>query len=274
MDSLGLSLFQPYFIITSFYKVFGSDPTGFGCLLIKKSVMGSLQNQCGSTGSGMVRIVPVFPQYLSDSVDGLDGLARIEDEGIDGNEEFVLETCQRSQLPAFSGAYTSSQVRDVFETEMDQDNSSDRDGASIIFEEAESVFAGEVMRSPVFSEDESSDSSFWIDLGQSPFGLDNSGHLNRPKLGSPVPPSWFTSRKNHKRVSPKHASKVSSSPIYDDHVLSFDAAVLSVSQELDLVKEVPEEEQITETDPIPVPENSGEESDFQFVREIMFSLTY
>ncbi|KAF3581703.1 hypothetical protein DY000_02034219 [Brassica cretica] len=45
MDSLGLSLFRPEFIITSFYKVFGHDPTGFGCLLIKKSVMGNLQSQ-------------------------------------------------------------------------------------------------------------------------------------------------------------------------------------------------------------------------------------
>ncbi|KAK0578478.1 hypothetical protein LWI29_011079 [Acer saccharum] len=42
MDSLGLSLFRLDFIITSFYRVFGYDPTGFECLLIKKSVMGSL----------------------------------------------------------------------------------------------------------------------------------------------------------------------------------------------------------------------------------------
>ncbi|KAJ6413070.1 hypothetical protein OIU84_005974 [Salix udensis] len=81
MDSLGLSLFRPDFIITSFYRVFGYDPTGFGCLLIKKSVMGSLQNQSGSTGTGM--------------------------------------------------------VRDVFEAEMEHENSSDRDGTSTIFEETE-----------------------------------------------------------------------------------------------------------------------------------------
>ncbi|XP_058080366.1 uncharacterized protein LOC131228608 [Magnolia sinica] len=276
MDSLGLSLFRPDFIITSFYRVFGSDPTGFGCLLIKKSVMGSLQNQCGSAGSGMVRIVPVFPQYLSDSVDGLDGLVGTEDEGIDENEELTPETRRGTQLPAFSGAYTSAQVRDVFETEMDHDNSSDRDGASTIFEEAESISVGEVMKSPVFSEDESSDNSFWIDLGQSPYGSDHSGQLNRPKLGSPLPPSWFTSRKNHVGLSPKLSSKVSKSPTYDDrrvnlrssedHVLSFDAAVLSVSQELDRVKESPEEEEYTERDA--APGNTGKDPDFQYVREI------
>ncbi|CAL9137882.1 unnamed protein product [Musa acuminata var. zebrina] len=243
MDSLGLSLFRPDFIITSFYRVFGFDPTGFGCLLIKKSVMGSLQNQNGCTGSGMVKIVPVFPQYLSDSVDGLDLLAGIDNERIVENGESSMSDAHRgSLLPAFSGAFTSAQVRDVFESEMDQDNSSDRDGASTIFEETESISIGEVMKSPVFSEDELSDTSFWIDLGQSPFASDHSGQLNKvKKSGSPMPPSWFTRRKNNKRVSPKVASMNSRRPIGDDHVLSFDAAVLSVSQELNHVKEDREE---------------------------------
>ncbi|URD87999.1 hypothetical protein MUK42_27969 [Musa troglodytarum] len=243
MDSLGLSLFRPDFIITSFYRVFGFDPTGFGCLLIKKSVMGSLQNQHGGTGSGMVKIVPVFPQYLSDSVDGLDLLAGIDNERIaDNAESSMSDTHRGSLLPAFSGAFTSAQVRDVFESEMDQDNSSDRDGASTIFEETESISVGEVMKSPVFSEDELSDTSFWIDLGQSPFPSDHSGQLNKvKKSGSPMPPSWFTRRKNNKRVSPKVASMNSRRPIGDDHVLSFDAAVLSVSQELNHVKEDREE---------------------------------
>ncbi|KAL3583664.1 hypothetical protein D5086_014725 [Populus alba] len=259
MDSLGLSLFRPDFIITSFYKVFGHDPTGFGCLLIKKSVMGSLQNQSGSTGSGMVKITPEYPMYLSDSVDGLDGLVGVEDDEVAGNAEKTTETRPGSQLPAFSGAFTSAQVRDVFETEMDHENSSDRDGTSTIFEETESISVGEVMKSPVFSEDESSDNSFWIDLGQSPLGSDNAGQLNKQKLASPLPPFWFSGKKNNKRLSPKPTSKIYGSPMYDDkgvnlgshddhHMLSFDAAVLSVSQELDRVKEVPEEEQFSETD--------------------------
>ncbi|RWW06659.1 hypothetical protein GW17_00029993 [Ensete ventricosum] len=242
MDSLGLSLFRPDFIITSFYRVFGFDPTGFGCLLIKKSVIASLQKQNGGPGSGMVRIVPVFPQYLSDSVDGLDEPDGIDDETINGNDEsFTSDTHRGSQLPAFSGAFTSAQVRDAFESEIDQDNSSDRDGASTIFEETESISVGEVIKSPVFSEDESSDSSFWIDLGQSPLGSDRSGQSNKGKLGSPIPPSWFTGRKNRKNVSPKLVSRMSNSPGCDDHALSFDAAVLSVSQELDHAKEDPEE---------------------------------
>ncbi|KAG1347949.1 hypothetical protein COCNU_06G017780 [Cocos nucifera] len=260
MDSLGLSLFRPDFIITSFYRVFGSDPTGFGCLLIKKSVMGSLHNPNGGTGSGMVRIVPVFPQYLSDSVDGLDVVDGLEDETVNGNDESLQSDAHRvSRLPAFSGAFTSAQVRDVFESEMDRDNSPDRDQASIIFEETESISVGEVMKSPVFSEDESSENSFWIDLGQSPYGLDNSGQLHKGKLGSPLPPTWFAGRKNHKKVSPKTVSKIPKSPIYDDHVMSFDAAVLSVSQELDRVKEDLEEEH---------PEKGRMNADFHNISDI------
>ncbi|PIA52388.1 hypothetical protein AQUCO_01000333v1 [Aquilegia coerulea] len=275
MDSLGLSLFRPDFIITSFYRVFGSDPTGFGCLLIKKSVMTKLQNQSGRTGSGMVRIVPVYPQYLGDSMDGLDVVAGIESQGQDGNEELIPETSTGSQLPAFSGVFTSTQVRDVFETDMDQDNSSDRDGASTIFEEGDSISVGEVMRSPLFSEDESSDNSFWIDLGQSPYRSDNSGQFNGPKLGSPLPPSWFTVKKNNKCLSPKPASKVSRSPIYDgkelkfrrneDQILSFDAALLSVTQELHHVKEVPED---VYAEASPASDENKKYADFQHVSEI------
>ncbi|XP_009631054.1 uncharacterized protein [Nicotiana tomentosiformis] len=252
MDSLGLSLFRPDFIVTSFYRVFGYDPTGFGCLLIKKSVMGSLQNQSGHAGSGIVKITPVFPLYLSDSVDGFPGLAEDDEAGEDS--EANAETRPGSQLPAFSGAYTSAQVRDVFETEMEHDNSSDRDGASTIFEETESISVGEVMRSPVFSEDESSDNSLWIDLGQSPLGSDGAGQSNKQKIASPAPPFWFAGRKNNKRLSPK-PSKISSSPLYDtgrhddNHVLSFDAAVRSVSQELDHFKEIPEEDQFDKRSP-------------------------
>ncbi|CAN1225167.1 Molybdenum cofactor sulfurase [Linum grandiflorum] len=257
MDSLGLSLFRPDFIITSFYRVFGYDPTGFGCLLIKKSVMSSLQHRSGSTGSGIVKITPEYPLYLSDSVDGLDGLGVVEDDDeIAGSDEKTSETHPGTQLPAFSGAFTSDQVRDVFETEMEHDNNSDRDGTSTIFEEAESISIGEVMKSPVFSEDGSSDNSFWIDLGQSPLGSDSAGQLTKQKSSSPLPPFWFSSKKNHKKRSPKLTSKMYGSPLYDDkgvdlhddhQTLSFDAAVLSVSQELDWVKEAPEEEQYAQT---------------------------
>ncbi|GJT03201.1 pyridoxal phosphate-dependent transferase [Tanacetum coccineum] len=186
MDSLGLSLFRPEFIITSFYKVFGYDPTGFGCLLIKKSVIKSLENQPGHTGSGIVKISPVFPLYLSDSFDAND---------------VVPENDPGPRLPAFSGAYTSDQVREVFDSEM-------VDYKDTEFEESGSLAADDVMKSPVFSEDELSDNSLWIALGRSPSGSDNGDSST-----SSGPPFWFTSRNKIKHVSsPKPASKITNNP--------------------------------------------------------------
>lgn len=239
MDSLGLSLFRPDFIITSFYRVFGADPTGFGCLLIKKSAMGALRNQSGRTGSGMVRIVPEFPQYLDDSLDGLDGLLGIEDNVfITGDEQPGPENPGGSELPAFSGMFTSSQVKDVFELEADQDNSSDRDGASTIFEEAGSISVGEIIRSPIFSEDELSDhNSCWIDLGQSPFVSDVNGQPNK-QTGSPVMNSTISGKRR------PNVGQNDSNP-----ALSFDAALLSVSHDHYRVKCIPEDEQVTENIP-------------------------
>ncbi|XP_022851994.1 uncharacterized protein LOC111373657 [Olea europaea var. sylvestris] len=67
MDSFGLSLFRPDFLICSFYKVFGENPTGFGCLLVKKSTVPNLQ---ASNGAGIVSLVPTkqvlgFPEDSS-----------------------------------------------------------------------------------------------------------------------------------------------------------------------------------------------------------------
>ncbi|KAM0058022.1 putative molybdenum cofactor sulfurtransferase [Helianthus debilis subsp. tardiflorus] len=223
MDSLGLSLFRPEFIITSFYKVFGYDPSGFGCLLIKKSVIGSLRNQPGHTGSGIVKINPVFPLYLSDSVGGSPGLTGM---GVNGNGE-VSENGTGPGMPAFSGAYTSDQVREVFDTEMEDDK-------YFGFEENESFSVEDVLKSPVFSDDESPDNSLWIDLGRSPVGSDIVGDSTAPQ-----PPFWFTSRnKTEHPLSPKAGSKITKSP-----------EVMPVSQNLDLSNHnhVHEIEEVTET---------------------------
>ncbi|KAL9660399.1 hypothetical protein QQ045_025212 [Rhodiola kirilowii] len=253
MDSLGLSLFRPDFIITSFYRVFGADPTGFGCLLIKKSVIGKLQNEGGRTGSGIVRIQPVLPEYLNDSIDGLEGLSGLENVVINPKGNVTPETSAGSQLPAFSGVFTPNQVSDVFESELDQEYFSDKDGASTIFEETESISVGEVMKSPIFSEDESSDNSYWIDLGQSPFKTDEE-KKQKNSYPLPLPPSWFSGKRITKQLSPKFGSKIYKSPMYDDRrkahkihddpMLSFDAAV-SISREEDGLNDIPEESDST-----------------------------
>lgn len=59
MDSFGLSLFRPDFLICSFYKIFGENPSGFGCLFVKKSTVPILGD---NTSSGMVSLLPAKKQ--------------------------------------------------------------------------------------------------------------------------------------------------------------------------------------------------------------------
>lgn len=58
MDCFGLSLFRPDFLVCSFYKVFGENPSGFGCLLVKKSVISILEGNSCSSNVGIVNLVP------------------------------------------------------------------------------------------------------------------------------------------------------------------------------------------------------------------------
>ncbi|KAI3468813.1 hypothetical protein Pfo_025476 [Paulownia fortunei] len=56
METLGLSLFQPDFLICSFFKIFGENPSGFCCLFIKKSSISDLSQS--STSMGIISITP------------------------------------------------------------------------------------------------------------------------------------------------------------------------------------------------------------------------
>ncbi|KAK6137564.1 hypothetical protein DH2020_028684 [Rehmannia glutinosa] len=56
METLGLSLFQPDFLICSFFKVFGDNPSGFCCLFIKKSIFSDLNQS--STTMGIISLIP------------------------------------------------------------------------------------------------------------------------------------------------------------------------------------------------------------------------
>ncbi|KAL7607951.1 hypothetical protein Lser_V15G09807 [Lactuca serriola] len=67
METLGLSLFHPDFLICSFYKIFGENPSGFGCLFVKKTRSTTLNNS--STTTGLVNIVQASnrPLFLQQS---------------------------------------------------------------------------------------------------------------------------------------------------------------------------------------------------------------
>lgn len=79
MDTFGLSLFRPDFLILSFYKVFGENPTGFGCLFVKKSIVPILEP---SAGAGIVSITPAknslsFPEDSSGTETELEETAKL-----------------------------------------------------------------------------------------------------------------------------------------------------------------------------------------------------
>ncbi|KAH0643197.1 hypothetical protein KY290_034802 [Solanum tuberosum] len=57
METLGLSIFQPDFLICNFYKVFGENPSGFCCLFVKNSTISQLNKSF--TSLGIIRLVPV-----------------------------------------------------------------------------------------------------------------------------------------------------------------------------------------------------------------------
>ncbi|CAK9161009.1 unnamed protein product [Ilex paraguariensis] len=97
MDSLGLSLYHPDFIICSFYKVFGDNPTGFGCLFVKKSTVSVLET---SIGTGIVSLVPVKKLFRSPE----DSLST--DEGFQQASIFETQREEFATSSSFSGPIT------------------------------------------------------------------------------------------------------------------------------------------------------------------------
>jgi len=101
MDSFGLSLFQPDFLICSFYKVFGENPSGFGCLFVKKSSISILES---STCAGIVNLVPESTQCnLSEDSSGNNQV------GIGQKSPSILQEQELSALSSFSGRMQTPQ---------------------------------------------------------------------------------------------------------------------------------------------------------------------
>ncbi|KMZ61974.1 hypothetical protein ZOSMA_49G00430 [Zostera marina] len=121
-----------------------------------------------------------------------------EDDGIQ-----VSDHRRESDMSVFSGAYTSTKVMEVCETE--ERNRVNYYGGSDQWDETDNVFIGEIMKSPVLSDEDGT-----------PADTQYSDDAN--------PPPWFVTRKNH----PITTSSLTSKPV--DHLLSFDSAVLSISQ--------------------------------------------
>uniref|UniRef100_A0A7C9AX35 Molybdenum cofactor sulfurtransferase n=1 Tax=Opuntia streptacantha TaxID=393608 RepID=A0A7C9AX35_OPUST len=56
MDTLGLTLIRPDFIVSTFYRVFGDDPSGFACLFVKKSIVPILTQPDISSAPGITSL--------------------------------------------------------------------------------------------------------------------------------------------------------------------------------------------------------------------------
>lgn len=107
MDTLGLSLLKPDFLICSFYKIFGENPSGFACLFVKKSTAPVLKASPAAKSIGIVRIVAEQYQWQEgeaassddDNNDGDDTTSRSFADS-DGNSGFhVGETSWAQQTP-------------------------------------------------------------------------------------------------------------------------------------------------------------------------------
>ncbi|OWM75652.1 hypothetical protein CDL15_Pgr021817 [Punica granatum] len=61
MDSFSLFLIHSDFVVSSFYKVFGENPSGFGSLFVKKSAIPILET---STSLGIVSLIPAVGKKL------------------------------------------------------------------------------------------------------------------------------------------------------------------------------------------------------------------
>ncbi|KAH7549494.1 hypothetical protein JRO89_XS13G0040000 [Xanthoceras sorbifolium] len=63
MDTLGLSIFKPDLLFCSFYKIFGENPSGFGCLFINKSCNSLFKDSTVANSVGIVNLVPTMRTY-------------------------------------------------------------------------------------------------------------------------------------------------------------------------------------------------------------------
>ena len=113
METLGLSLFKPDFLVCSFYKVFGENPSGFGCLFVKKSTSSILthSNNTSTASIGIVSLVPsstpnITISHLEDkesahdqksTLDSSNYIHNIEQDQAQASEIVELVTTTRSE---------------------------------------------------------------------------------------------------------------------------------------------------------------------------------
>lgn len=115
MDTLGLSLIQPDFLICSFYKIFGENPSGFGCLFVKKSSATILESSTMARSIGMASLVPVHK--TSDLTEQKNQFA-IQEDDTEGGRSFtgpIPVPCENAET---SGMYEAESRESQNESEI------------------------------------------------------------------------------------------------------------------------------------------------------------
>ncbi|KAK7307830.1 hypothetical protein VNO77_41237 [Canavalia gladiata] len=110
MDTLGLTMFKPDFMVCSFYKVFGENPSGLGCLFIKKSIISTLKKTTNPTSIGIVSLFPAFRQpQLQEEFVMINEETELQDENSPPHEtEGVLS----SEIVELNTSFESTQSRE------------------------------------------------------------------------------------------------------------------------------------------------------------------
>lgn len=142
MDSFGLSLIRPDFLICSFYKIFGENPSGFGCLFVKKSTVPLLED---SVSAGMVSLVPAKKTFrLLDEFSGTD--SDFEHLSKLGLQEDELDSSNSFSGPISSQTMHSGRVEQGETSESQTTGTTAKQEASKTSEIVESGKSAEVMR--------------------------------------------------------------------------------------------------------------------------------
>ncbi|KAJ0967069.1 hypothetical protein J5N97_023986 [Dioscorea zingiberensis] len=123
MDTLGLSLIQPEFIICSFFKVFGENPSGFAGLFIKKSITSVLETSIVGRSIGIVRIIPTKGgSQVAEDLSGTDSEYSQVTSSVSGPESIQTHLDQKQKQVEVFEIGETSEIRPVKTQEEEEDD--------------------------------------------------------------------------------------------------------------------------------------------------------
>ncbi|KAJ8752804.1 hypothetical protein K2173_008539 [Erythroxylum novogranatense] len=120
MDSFGLSLIRPDFLVCTFYKIFGENPSGFGCLFVKKTTVPQLEDY---SSIGVVSLLPA--RIMFHSIDEPSGT----DTELKQISKMAAEEDESATSNSFSGPI-SSQVMHYGELDNGETSAFETAGAT------------------------------------------------------------------------------------------------------------------------------------------------